>query len=315
MTVEIGLVLPTREAAMAGDPSARRLLDLASRAEAAGFDSVWAGDAPFARPRFDPLTLLAGVAARTERIGVGTAIVLPVLRHPLLFAHAVATVDRIAEGRFVLGVGAGWMRSEFDAVGARFDQRVGRLLETIAISRMLWRAASDADPKPVSYSGRYWSFQDISLFPPPSRPEGPPAWLGGSSEGAIRRAAIHFDGWFPTPPSPRAFADGWRTATEAAHERGRELDAAIYLTMNVDPDREKAERETEAYALAYYGIPLEVMRNAQSYFVGGLEECAAWLRSFVDAGARHLVLRFATLDPDPHLDAVAERVLPAVRNP
>src|SRR5207248_6807211 len=139
-------------------------IDLARRAEEAGFDSVWAGDAPFARPRFEPLTLLAGVAARTERIGVGTAIVLPVLRHPLLFAHSVATVDRIAEGRLVLGVGAGWMRSEFDAVGAPFDQRVGRLLETMEICRALWRAAGDPEPKPVSFTGRYWSFEELSLF-------------------------------------------------------------------------------------------------------------------------------------------------------
>src|SRR5438309_7491925 len=100
---------------MASRPSTAPVLEFAERAEMLGFDSVWAGDAPFARPRFDPLTLLAAVAARTERLIVGTAIVLPVLRHPLLFAHTVATVDRIAEGRFVLGVGAGWMQTEFDA--------------------------------------------------------------------------------------------------------------------------------------------------------------------------------------------------------
>ena len=154
MSVRVGLVLPTREAAMSADPSARRLIDLAVLAERSGFDSVWAGDAPFARPRFEPLTLLAGVAASTERLTVGTAIVLPVLRHPLLFAHAVATLDRVAEGRFMLGVGAGWMRSEFDAVGASFDQRVGRLIETMEICRTLWRSASESEMIPPIVWGR-----------------------------------------------------------------------------------------------------------------------------------------------------------------
>src|SRR5438045_8967569 len=103
---KVGVLLPTREAAMAGRPDIGPLLEFAERAEEAGFSSLWAGDAPFARPRFEPLSLLAAVADRTRRVTVGTAILLPVLRHPLLLAHAAATVDRIAAGRLVLGVGA-----------------------------------------------------------------------------------------------------------------------------------------------------------------------------------------------------------------
>jgi alkanesulfonate monooxygenase SsuD/methylene tetrahydromethanopterin reductase-like flavin-dependent oxidoreductase (luciferase family) len=136
-------------------------------------------------------------------------------------------------------------------------------------------------------------------------------WLGGFAEATIRRAATRFDGWFPTPPSPEAFTDGWRIAREAAGERS--IDGAVYLTVNVDPDPSKAEAETERYALDYYGIPLEVMRGAQSYFVGDTDACAAWLRDYVDAGATHLVLRVASLDPMPQVKAIAERVLPAVR--
>jgi alkanesulfonate monooxygenase SsuD/methylene tetrahydromethanopterin reductase-like flavin-dependent oxidoreductase (luciferase family) len=84
--VKLGVVLPTREAAMTGRPEVEPLLEFAARAEDLGFDSVWAGDAPFARPRFEPLTLLAAVAARTRRVTLGTAILLPALRHPLLLA-------------------------------------------------------------------------------------------------------------------------------------------------------------------------------------------------------------------------------------
>src|SRR5512134_1878754 len=103
--VKVGVLLPTREAVMSGRFETAPLLDMAERVEAMGYDSVWVGDSLLARPRFEPLTLLAAVAARTRRVGLGTAVLLPALRHPLLLAHAAATVDRLAEGRLVLGVG------------------------------------------------------------------------------------------------------------------------------------------------------------------------------------------------------------------
>lgn len=213
--VRIGLVLPTREAAMAGRPEVEPLLRFAEAAETAGFHSLWAGDAPFARPRFEPLTLLSAVAARTRRATIGTAILLPALRHPLLLAHAAATLDRVAGGRLVLGVGAGWVQHEFEALGVPFEQRVGRMLETIEICRRVWRAASEqgADPPDapghgeaaavpgVDFDGRYWQFRGVKLFPPPVDPEGPAIWLGGGGAGrgrtgrpALRRMDPHLAG-------------------------------------------------------------------------------------------------------------------------
>jgi alkanesulfonate monooxygenase SsuD/methylene tetrahydromethanopterin reductase-like flavin-dependent oxidoreductase (luciferase family) len=99
MTTEIGLLLPTREAVMSGRPETGPILTLAERAEAAGFDSVWIGDSITAKPRHEPLTLLAAVAARTKRVRLGTAVLLPALRNPVVLAQIVATLDRIAEGR------------------------------------------------------------------------------------------------------------------------------------------------------------------------------------------------------------------------
>src|SRR5438094_2218838 len=262
---KIGVVLPTREAAMAGRPEVGPLLEFAARAEELGFDSVWAGDAPFARPRFEPLSLLAAVAARTERVTVGTAILLPVLRHPLLLAHAAATVDRVSDGRLVLGVGAGWVQQEFDALGVPFDQRVGRLLETIEICRRVWSAGDDA----VSFRGRYFSFDDVRLFPGPVRPGGPPLWLGGAAVAAAARAGRRFDGWIPTSPDPEAFAESWKHVVRGAGEARRDPSAitpAVYLSANLDP--EAGEREAADYAERYYGLPFEVMRRAQAYFVG-----------------------------------------------
>ncbi len=103
----MGYLLPTRERTMSGEPETAPLLMLAERAEKAGFDSLWVGDSLLARPRHDPLTLLAAVAARTSRVELGTSVLLPALRNPVVLAQQVSTLDRIAEGRVILGVGIG----------------------------------------------------------------------------------------------------------------------------------------------------------------------------------------------------------------
>ena len=105
MPVEFGVLLPTREAVMSGHPETASMLSMADRAEAAGFDSVWVGDSLTARPRHEPLTMLAAVAGRTRRVRLGTAVLLPALRHPVVLAHVIGTLDRVSEGRIILGVG------------------------------------------------------------------------------------------------------------------------------------------------------------------------------------------------------------------
>ncbi len=153
MTIKIGYLLPTREQIMAGRPEASTLLRLAERAESLGLASIWAGDSLLARPRHEPMTLLAAVAARVPRVAIGTAVLLPAMRNPVQLAHQAATVDQISEGRLVLGVGIAAdrpnIRAEFEASGVTFDKRVGRLIEGLALCRALWSG------EPVSWTGRW----------------------------------------------------------------------------------------------------------------------------------------------------------------
>src|SRR5215470_2494724 len=139
---KLGYLLPTRERVMENHHETGALLALAETAEKLGYDSIWVGDSVLARPRHDALTLLAAVAARTRRAELGTAVLLPALRNPVLLAHQVATLDRIAEGRVILGVGiaSDWpnIRAEFEAAGVSFDKRIGRLIEGLALCRALW---------------------------------------------------------------------------------------------------------------------------------------------------------------------------------
>ena len=136
MAPRIGYLLPTRERVMEGRPQTGPLLDLAARAEGLGFDSVWVGDSLLARPRHDPLTLLAAAATRTQKVQLGTAVFLPALRNPVVLAHQLATLDQISEGRLVLGAGIASdvpnIRAEFVAAGVPFEGRVGRMMEGLA---------------------------------------------------------------------------------------------------------------------------------------------------------------------------------------
>jgi alkanesulfonate monooxygenase SsuD/methylene tetrahydromethanopterin reductase-like flavin-dependent oxidoreductase (luciferase family) len=301
---KMGYLLPTRERVMEGRHETGSLLALAERAEGLGFDSLWVGDSLLARPRHDALTLLAAVAARTRKPELGTAVLLPALRNPVLLAHQVATLDRIAEGRVILGIGiaSDWpnIRAEFEAAGVTFEKRIGRLIEGMALCRALWTG------KPVTWDGR-WKMKDAVLGPTPHRPGGPPLWIAGAVTAARTRAGKHFDGWFPNSPAIAEFAPQWAEVQAGARAAGRDpaaLTAAMYLTLAIDDDEGRANAKLNAYLEHYYNMPASETRKRQMSYAGSAAGAAAWLKAYVDAGASHLVLRFAG-DHERHLDAAA----------
>ena len=287
----IGYLLPTRDRIMAGSPDAAPLVALAEKAEALGYDSVWVGDSLLARPRHEPLTLLAGVAARTRRVELGTAVLLPALRNPVLLAHQVATLDRIAAGRVILGVGVATdvpsVRDEFEAAGVPFEKRAGRMLEGLRLCRALWSG------EPVDWDGR-WRVKRGVLGPTPHRPGGPPVWVGGSVRASLERAGRQFDGWFPTGPDAARWGKHWHEVLEIAAEAGRapgDVTGAVYLTLAIDDDEAAGNARIDAYLEQYYGAPAAVLRKRQACFAGPAEAAADWLAGYAEAGASHLVLR------------------------
>jgi alkanesulfonate monooxygenase SsuD/methylene tetrahydromethanopterin reductase-like flavin-dependent oxidoreductase (luciferase family) len=293
MGVRLGYLLPTREQVMAGQFEARSLLSLASRAAALGFDAIWVGDSLLARPRHDPLTLLAAVAARLPAVELGTAVLLPALRNPVLLAQQVATIDQIAEGRLILGVGIGSdvpnIRAEFAAAGVPFEKRVGRLLEALSLCRALWTG------RPVDWDGR-WQVMGGVLGPLPYRPGGPPIWAAGAQPASLARIGQHFDGWLPNSPTPARWAQQWQEIEASARAAGRNPEAlagAMYLTMAIDDDAPRAQARLDAYLALYYGRPAAEMRARQACYAGPAQGLADWLGAYAAAGAKHLVLRFA----------------------
>jgi alkanesulfonate monooxygenase SsuD/methylene tetrahydromethanopterin reductase-like flavin-dependent oxidoreductase (luciferase family) len=305
MTPKIGYLLPTREQIMEGRPEAKPLLDLAARAEGEGYDSVWVGDSLLARPRHDPLTLLAGVAGRVPRVELGTAVLLPALRNPVVLAHQVATLDQISEGRVILGVGFAAdvpnIRAEFAAAGVPFEKRIGRMMEGLRLCRALWSG------EPVDWGGR-WPVRKGVLAPTPNRPGGPSLWIGGNLSASLERAGKSFDGWFPIAPAPDAFAAGLaevRTIASAAGRDPASVSGAMYLTLALDEDASKAEARLNGFLERYYGQPAAVLRQRQASYAGPAAGVAEWLDAYARAGASHLCIRFAG-EHQTHMTALAK---------
>jgi probable F420-dependent oxidoreductase len=204
--MRIGVALPT----VGLDHSAELLLPVADAAERLGFDSVWATDHalmcyaresqyPYMRSGtevgmnpgiewLEPLATLSYVAAATERVRLGTSVLVLPYRNPVLVAHQAATLHLLSGDRLILGVGAGWMREEFEALGLDPAERGARTDEHLEVLRTLWR------DDPASFDGRFTSFGEVVLGLSP-RDSVPPLWVGGNSRRALRRALRHGDGW------------------------------------------------------------------------------------------------------------------------
>ena len=304
MAPQLGYLLPTRERIMEGHDAAAPLLRLADRAEALGYDSVWVGDSLLARPRHEPLALLAAVAGRTSRVLLGTAVMLPALRNPVLLAHQAATLDQISEGRFILGVGIATdvanIRAEFLACGVPFEQRGARMMEGLRLCQAFWRGA------PVTWTGR-WTVTDATIGPRPHRPGGPPIWLAGSGPLARARIGRALDGWFPNDCDPARWRERRAEIDAEARAAGRDpaaITGAMYLTLTLDDEPARAEARLNDYMERYYKQPAVAMRRRQASYAGSAAGAAAWLAAFAEAGAQHLVLRFAG-DHERHLETIA----------
>lgn len=304
MPLELGYLLPTREMIMSGRNETSGMLELAARAEHLGFDGIWIGDSLTARPRHEPLALLTAVAARVPRVLIGTAVLLPALRNPVLLAHQAATIDRISEGRLVLGCGIARdvpsIRAEFEAAGVPFDKRVGRMMEGLALARALWSG------EPVTWDGR-WKLDKATVGPTPHRKGGPLLWIAGTLPQSLDRAGRFFDGWMPNEGDATAWGNGWREVHRIAREAGRhpaKLTGSMYLTLSLDDDVTAANARLDRYLESYYNAPAAALRKRQECFAGRPADVATYLSGYAKAGAHHLVLRFAG-DQIAHLEAVA----------
>jgi len=259
------------------------------------------------------MTTLAAVAARTQRVKLGTAVLLPALRHPVILANEAANVDILSQGRLILGLGVATnnqsIAREFTACGVDFAHRLGIFEECVTLMRRLWTEPS------VTFRGRHFQLQDISLGLRPRQTSGIPIWMAGAVDNAQRRVLRLGEGWFPNPRSPDVFAAQWERLQGLAREMGKDAQAlsrCVYTTLNINNDVAQAQREMQAFAEGYYSAPYEVLLRQQGLCAGTAASCVAWLNAFITAGAQTLVLRFGSPDQFGQLERCVKDVLPQV---
>lgn len=225
--MKLGLHLP--QLGRAATP--QTLVDVAVRAEAMGFADVWVSDHVAVPTRMEgtpsffpePLVLLALVAGHTRRVGLGTSVLIPAYRNPMHLAKQWATLDWLAPGRTVLGVGAGWLDDEFAACGVDPSAKGRRLDDYIAGWRALWSGGTE-------HAGDFFAFRDVRVRPQPEQPI--PVWIGGSSDGAIRRAAAN-DGWHPTWAPVDVYAANLATLHAEIDRLGRDR-SEVTVSMHME---------------------------------------------------------------------------------
>lgn len=210
MTISFGVGLITCQHYPGDARSDRQIyadaLDFASAADALRLDSVFVSEHHFVDDGYLPssFALCAAIAARTERIQIGTGLLLAPLHDPLRVAEDAAVVDLISGGRMLLGLGLGWREEEFAGFGVALAARVPRLLEMVAVVRQAWGDGLVRGTPSHPYPG-------LAVHPKPERPGGVPVWIGAMSEAAVRRAGLVGDGFMATEVTPEELATqiGW----------------------------------------------------------------------------------------------------------
>lgn len=297
--VPVGVAIP--QTFRDGPVEPRRIADFLRRAEALGFHSAWVveqilGD----MASLEPVDLLAYAAALTERMRLGSAVLLTALRNPVHLAKSLATVDQLSGGRLIVGVGLGGSRRVYPAYGLSAERRVARFEEGLTLMKRLW-----TEPR-VTMKGEFFSVDNASMQPKPAQKPHPPLWFGGHHPRALERAVAMGDGFIGAgSASTTAFADEvrqLRTLLAAARRAPATFPIGKRVYIAVDADRGRAARRLAEWFGAFYGTP-ELAEQVCVW--GGAAQCAEGLREIVAGGAQFLMLN-PVFDELEHLDRLAE---------
>jgi probable F420-dependent oxidoreductase len=282
--LQVGLYLPTFDQPWVQTSAPRwgDLLDAAHHAEAVGFDSLWVPDHLQIQDDdgerlgvWEGWSLLAALAAATDRVEVGALVACTAFRNPALLAKMADTVDEISGGRLVVGLGAGWHEPDFRAFGYPFDHRVARFAEALTIIAGLLRQGH------MDFEGTYFQVHDCELRPRGPRPQGPPILVGAEGPRMLRLAAQHADAW--GRDFNRVNPDVVPYSPEDLAAWGPRVDAAC---TEVGRDPTTLERT----AAVFVDLPGATGREGWNALAGSPEELAEGLRAYADAGFTHVQL-------------------------
>ncbi len=282
--VTLGVAIP--QTFVSGRVEPGRIREFLQRAEALGFESAWVVEQILgSAPSLEPVELLAYAAAVTERLRLGSAVLLTALRSPVHLAKSLATIDQLSHGRLVVGVGLGGATRIYPAYGLSSERRVARFVEGLRVMKRLWTETR------VTMAGDFFRLENASMEPKPVQTPHPPLWFGGHAPAALRRAVELGDGFIGAgSASTAAFAGQVSTLRAVLAETGRApgsfpVGKRVYLAL--DRDRARAGKRLAEWFGAFYGRP--ALAEEVSVW-GDADACVEGLRAVVDAGAGFLML-------------------------
>jgi len=282
------------------------VINFAKKCEAMGCHSMWTIDR-IAYDNLEPLTILAAAAGATQKIRLGTSVLLGNLRHPSHVAKIVATLDFISNGRVTLGLGFGSRETDYKAVEIPYEHRGSRAVEQVQLMKRLWTEDN------VTHKGRFFNVENISIGPRPIQKPHPPIWTGGSAEAALKRAGTWADGFICGSSAIPDFPTTWEKVSGYAKAAGRDPNkiAKAGLTfMAINDDQAKAVKTVEDYVMRYYGRLRADVANTS--LVGTSAAIIDRIGDFLSKGLDTLIIGLA--DPDPRqLDLFGEKVLPRLK--
>ena len=305
--IKVGLHIP---AASSGPlPSSSEYIEFFKQSEAMGYDSLWTEDRIFHGANFlEPLTLLSWAAANTERIQLGTAVLLLALRNAPALARQISAMDYLSGGRLNLGISIGGRPAEYLGLGLKQSERVAHLRESITVLNLLLSG------EPVTYSGRFYKLDEATVRPGVARPGGVPLYMGGRVDAVLQRAAEMTNGWIGGPFSP---PEDYRTTLDTVHEYARrsgrdigDLEAGKLVYVSVDDDKERALGTLKPFISDYYGQRIDITEHG---IFGPADEVIERLRAFADAGVTMFMLGVPTVDIT-HIERIAKDVVPYLQS-
>lgn len=295
-------------------PDAEALVEYGVRMEQLGFDSLWVWDHILlgVKPNFpiiDSLTLLTAIAARTEKIKLGTGILVLPLRNPVVLAKQLSSMDRLANGRLIMGMASGWYKREFDAVGVPFDKRGKIMDEDLEILTRFWTEDM--------VEGEY-SQHKISggvMFPKPVQKPRPSILIGGYVDRVLKRAAVAGDGWLTYFYRPESFAKSWAKIRRFAEEGGKNPGAllnAAQLPIRVGKSRVAVESEMMEWLGNEWDYASWSESTKDSAILGTVDDCVEQLKAHLDVGVQKLIFVPYKYEMD-QIETIAREIIPRLK--
>ena len=305
------------------------LIEAAVFAEQSGyFSGVWVGDNLLSKPRVESIVTLSAIAARTERVSLGTICMASFpMRDPVLLAIQWASLDVLSRGRTILAVCNGASASdgpqfaqELENMDVASRDRVGRLVEGVQLLRRLW------SEERVTHRGRFYSFNDLEALPKPVQRSVPILIAANPKEQRLddpvvdrilRRVATYGDGWQTDATPVETFRQRFERIREYAESQGKDpskLESCLHLMVNINDDRQQALKEAQHFLQSYYGAGTVSQEKADLWLACGSPEAVVEkVQAYIDAGCTMPVLRFVSPDLKGQLRRCIEEVLPAFR--